>query len=94
MPLPDRFEKFGRSTSNSIPTIIKLFKSTTIKQINQLCNTPPKPVWQRGFYEHIIRDENDLTRVRKYIVNNFVNWELDEYYEKQNYIYIGTDVVG
>jgi len=81
VPLHDRFEKFGRSISNSIPTIIKLFKSTTTKQINQLRNTPRKPVWQRGFYEHVIRDESDLNRIREYIINNPVNWEKDEYYQ-------------
>ena len=80
VPLHDRFEKFGRSISNSIPTIIKLFKSTTTKQINQLRNTPRKPIWQRNFYEHVIRDESDLARIREYIISNPSNWEKDEYY--------------
>ncbi|MFQ5680547.1 MAG: transposase [Candidatus Omnitrophota bacterium] len=77
-PLHNRVEKFGRSISNSIPTIIKLFKSTTTKQINQLRNAPQKSVWQRNYYEHIIRDERDLSRIREYIINNPVNWNMDE----------------
>ncbi|MDD5488793.1 MAG: transposase [Candidatus Omnitrophica bacterium] len=80
VPLHDRVEKFGRSISNSIPTIIKLFKSTTTKQINQLRKTPRKPVWQRNFYEHVIRDGSGLNRIREYIINNPANWEKDEYY--------------
>jgi REP element-mobilizing transposase RayT len=36
------------------------------------------PVWQRNYYEHIIRDENDLNRVREYIQNNPAQWLMDE----------------
>ena len=49
VPLPDtQTEEFGKLTVNLIPTIIKLFKSTVAKQINELRGTPGKPVWQRG----------------------------------------------
>ena len=34
-------------------------------------------LWQRGYYDHVIRDEGDLTRVREYIVANPIRWELD-----------------
>ena len=36
--------------------------------------------WQARFYDHIIRNEADLFRIRKYISNNSLKWELDEYY--------------
>ena len=39
-----------------------------------------KTIWQRSFYDHIIRSKDDLNRVREYIVNNPVKWEEDEYY--------------
>jgi putative transposase len=39
-----------------------------------------KRIWQQNYYEHIIRDENDLNRIREYIINNPVNWEKDELY--------------
>lgn len=71
-------ERFGKPTSNSIPTIVRLFKSATTKRINQLRNTPKMPVWQRNYWEHVIRDGNDLTRVNKYIHNNIVQWQYDE----------------
>jgi REP element-mobilizing transposase RayT len=75
----NQIEQFGKPTKNSIPTIVRLFKSTTTKQINQIRQTPGIPVWQRNYYEHIIRDTYDLSRIRHYIANNPKNWKNDEY---------------
>ena len=36
------------------------------------------PLWQRNFYEHVVRDEEDLERIREYILNNPINWDTDE----------------
>ena len=63
-------ERFGKSTYNSIPTIVKLFKSTVTKQINGLRNTPGQPVWQLNYFERVIRDEDQLNRIREYIRYN------------------------
>ena len=70
-------ERFGKSTHNSIPTIIKLFKSTVTKQINQLRSTPGLSVWQRNYYEHIIRNEQELHKIRHYIFTNPLQWQND-----------------
>jgi len=35
--------------------------------------------WQRNDYEHIVRDEDDLHRIRQYIEDNPLKWDLDEY---------------
>ena len=35
------------------------------------------PVWQRNFYEHVIRDESSLQEIREYIVNNPAQWAFD-----------------
>jgi REP element-mobilizing transposase RayT len=40
--------------------------------------TPGHPVWQRNYYEHIIRDEKDLDNTREYITNNPVKWLLEK----------------
>jgi len=78
VPLPDtQTEEFGKSTVNSIPTIIKLFKSTVTKQINELRGTPGKPVWQRNYFDRIIRDEDELNRIREYIIFNPAKWAED-----------------
>lgn len=70
-------ERFGKPVSNSIPTIIRLFKSATTKRINEQRNTPCAPVWQRNYYEHIVRNDGDLRRIREYIVNNPAQWNSD-----------------
>jgi hypothetical protein len=56
------------------------FKSAVTKRINQIRKTPGIPVWQRNFYDHIIRLENELNRIREYIRYNPMQWEEDEYY--------------
>jgi len=63
-----------------LPKIIGRFKMNTAKQINIIRNTPGIPVWQRNYYEHIIRDDESFYRISKYIINNPINWEKDDYY--------------
>jgi len=70
-------EQFGKPTSNSIPTITRLFKAGTTKRLNTLRNTPGMPVWQRNYYEHVIRSEESLNRIRQYIIDNPAQWLLD-----------------
>ncbi len=70
-------ERFGKPVSNSIPTIVRLFKATVTRQINVLRNTPAEPVWQRNYYEHIIIDERDYQNISEYISNNPLGWETD-----------------
>ncbi|MBU1113161.1 MAG: transposase [Candidatus Omnitrophica bacterium] len=64
--------------SGSIGAIIGQFKSTVTKQINQIRQTPGTPIWQRNYYEHIIRQGVELDEKRKYIINNLANWDVDE----------------
>jgi putative transposase len=47
--------------------LIGAFKTVSTKHINRLRNTPTAVVWQRDFWDHIIRDQTDLERVRVYI---------------------------
>ncbi|MFI4912503.1 MAG: transposase [Sedimentisphaeraceae bacterium JB056] len=63
--------------AGSIGAIMAGFKAATTKRINVLSRTPSKKVWQRNYYEHIIRDNSDLDRIRKYIIDNPQRWELD-----------------
>ena len=37
-------------------------------------NTPGKSVWQRNYFERVIRNEKELNRIREYIINNPVKW--------------------
>jgi len=65
---------------NSLGSIIGQFKSVCTKQIHLSGNATFK--WQSRFYDHIIRNENDLRRIRTYIQNNPLKWEIDKYYRK------------
>ena len=60
-----------------LPKIIGKFKMNTAKQINQYRYTLGLPVWQPNYYEHIIRNEQELFRIREYIKNNPKNWKRD-----------------
>ncbi len=71
-------ERFGKPTSDSIPTIIRLFKSATTKRINEMRHAPGVPAWQRNYYEHVIRDDASLNRIRRYIVDNPAQWADDD----------------
>jgi putative transposase len=58
--------------------IIGWFKMNSAKRINLLRGTPGAPLWQRNYYDHIIRNDADLHRIRTYIANNPLQWEIDE----------------
>ncbi len=64
--------------SKSLGRLIGAFKTVSSKAINQARDMPGGPVWQRDFYEHIIRDEADLNRIREYILHNPARWSEDE----------------
>ncbi len=72
-------EQFGKPTSNTIPTIVRGYKSAVTKKINMLRNMPGVPVWQRNYYEHIIRDQKSYYHIAKYIRNNPLKWRDDRF---------------
>jgi putative transposase len=61
----------------SVASIVGSFKSAATKRINEHRGTPGTPVWQRNYYEHIIRNDESLNRIRQYIMNNPLQWTLD-----------------
>jgi len=54
--------------------MIGSFKSAVTKRIREIGVRPGEAVWQRNYYEHIIRDEDDLRRIRRYIAENPIRW--------------------
>ena len=70
-------ERFGVPIAGSIPTIIRSYKSSVTQRFQKICHTPGAALWQRNFYEHIIRNDGDLHRIREYICNNPLRWALD-----------------
>ncbi|GBD36706.1 hypothetical protein HRbin36_01834 [bacterium HR36] len=80
-------ERFGKPVAGSIPTIVRSFKSAVTHKVNALRGTPGAAVWQRNYYEHIIRSEESLQRIREYISTNPLRWHLD----RENPNPTGTD---
>jgi putative transposase len=64
--------------SGSFAAVIQNFKSVSTRKTNKIRNNPGCPVWQRNYYERIIRNDAELERAREYIVNNPLKWELDK----------------
>lgn len=62
---------------HGLPEIVRALKSFSARRINALRGTEGQPVWQRTYYEHIIRDEAEHDRIHLYIEANVDNWETD-----------------
>ena len=60
-----------------IGRLIGAFKTVSTKRINELRTTAAARLWQRNYYERIIRNEDELHRIRQYIIDNPVRWEMD-----------------
>ena len=61
----------------SLGAIVRSYKSSVTKQINRMRGTPGEPFWQRNYWEHIIRSEASLARIREYIETNPARWAED-----------------
>lgn len=73
----DNIEKFGKPVKGSIPTIVRAYKSAVTYAVNKLENQRGAVLWQKNYYEHIIRNDHELNNIARYIVNNPLNWQLD-----------------
>ncbi|OWY67534.1 transposase [cyanobacterium TDX16] len=71
------FDQTSTAKSPDLPEIIRGFKTFSARQINKIRRVSKIPVWQRNYYEHIIRNEESLERIRQYIENNPLSWFMD-----------------
>ena len=62
----------------TLPLVIGYFKMNSAKQVNKLLNSSGIPIWQRNYYEHIIRNDDEHNRIHFYIGANIDNWEDDD----------------
>jgi REP element-mobilizing transposase RayT len=69
--------QFGKPVAGSLGTILGTFKAAVTRRINKQRKTPGAMVWQRNYYERIIRNEDELYRTREYIINNPLKWTED-----------------
>ena len=63
---------------HGLPEIVRAFKSFSARRINRLRRTEGIPVWQRNYYEHIIRNEQEMDRITRYIESNPSRWADDD----------------
>jgi REP element-mobilizing transposase RayT len=61
----------------SLGAIVGQIKSIASKRIKALYGDEGKPVWQRSFYDRIIRDDRELNRIHEYILSNPSQWSED-----------------
>jgi putative transposase len=80
----DEPSRGGSRTAPTLPRrkplgrLIGALKTVSAKRINELRGTPGGAIWQRNYYEHIIRTEAELQAIREYIAHNPLSWEIDE----------------
>ena len=69
--------RIGALPPGSIPAIVRSFKSVTTRRIHEAASRP-HDVWQRGYYERIIRDDDEFRQICEYIRLNPANWASDD----------------
>jgi REP element-mobilizing transposase RayT len=70
-------ERFSSPVVGSLPTILRSFKSAVTKRVHENPHFCDTRVWQRGYYEHIIRTMRSLEETRRYIAENPSLWPED-----------------
>jgi REP element-mobilizing transposase RayT len=70
--------KINGTKPQSLAAITQNYKSVSTRQINRMNKAKGNVIWQRNYYEHIIRNEEALNNIREYIVNNSINWVKDQ----------------
>ena len=73
----------GVAPTLSLPDVVCRFKTMTTKRYTDRVKQNrwalfPGKLWQRNYYEHIIRNEKELNGIREYIIDNPLSWEMDE----------------
>jgi len=79
-PMPAKISALPSGTeAGTIGAIMAQYKSIVTKRVNKVRGMPAAKVWHRNYFEHVIRDEEELQRIRSYIENNPRNWGRDKF---------------
>jgi REP element-mobilizing transposase RayT len=70
-------ERGAASGAPTLGRVVRAFKSVSAIEANRSLNRSQTPFWQRNYYEHIIRDEDELHTIRQYIRDNPMKWDQD-----------------
>ena len=83
-PAPTTTNPAPANQRHGLPEIVRALKTFSSRRINEWRNTPGAKLWQRNYWEHIIRSDADHLRIREYINNNPAYWEMDGLHPAQN----------
>lgn len=75
---PGAMKQGAMNCAPTIGNIIRAFKARSTVRINRQQGGNGMPIWQRNYYEHIVRGEVSLDKIRKYIKNNPAEWAFDK----------------
>ena len=64
-------------TPKKLGEIVRVFKAKCSYAVNKVLDTQGVPLWQRNYFERVIRNDDDLAKARQYIQNNPLQWHLD-----------------
>jgi len=68
---------FGKPRPATLATIMRSFKAAVTRQANRSLKTPGATLWQRNYYDRVIRNEKEWDALRQYIFDNLANWAAD-----------------
>ncbi len=74
---------FGKPTAGSLATIIRSFKSAVTRGWHMNLCRVDRPIWQRNYFEYVIRNDRKLAQIREYIASNPAKWLKDKYFSSR-----------
>lgn len=82
-PAPTESAPTKSAPTTPLSEIVRQLKTFSARRINVVRNTPGTPVWQRNYYEHIIRNDQSYMNIAEYIRDNPAQWEADKLNAKE-----------
>jgi putative transposase len=81
VPLRDgeRFEAFRKAVPGSVPTIVRNYKAAVTKLVRDTSGNRAMQVWQRNYFERVLRNGEELANASRYIQENIAMWPLDKH---------------
>jgi REP element-mobilizing transposase RayT len=74
----DRREEFGKPVAASLPTIVRTFKAAVTRDARLVFENSILEIWQKNYYERVVRDDKEYADTYRYICENPLRWEMDE----------------
>ncbi len=74
---PAAEHRYQHVIPKSLGSIIRSYKAAVTREARQRAKCGDAPLWQRDFYDRVIRNPGELTRIRRYIENNPLAWSID-----------------